>query len=54
MMLLFNNIQQLLPKNDLGKYSTTLEKGIDWNRIRLPNRDPDECKQHALKIMKQV
>ncbi|UXI23310.1 myostatin [Sarcoptes scabiei] len=54
MMLLFNNIQQLLPKNDLGKYSTTLEKGIDWNRIRLPNRDPDECKQHALKIMKQL
>lgn len=54
MKTLLINIQKCLPKNDQYKYSTTLEKSINWEQVKFDNRDSKECKECALSIMKRV
>ncbi|XP_027194350.2 nucleolar transcription factor 1-A-like [Dermatophagoides pteronyssinus] len=51
---LLENIKKCLPQNDQTKYSTTLEKTIDWNQIKFGNHDANECKECAVNIMNRL
>nr|XP_046909525.1 nucleolar transcription factor 1-B-like [Dermatophagoides farinae] len=48
---LLENIKKCLPQNDLTKYSTTLEKTINWDQIKFKHFDANECKECAVNII---
>ncbi|XP_046909525.2 nucleolar transcription factor 1 [Dermatophagoides farinae] len=48
---LLENIKKCLPQNDLTKYSTTLEKTINWDQVKFKHFDANECKECAVNII---
>lgn len=50
---LINNVAKCLPKNDFGKYKTSIEK-LDWEKIKFGNYTADECKEKWNQITLKV
>lgn len=50
---LINNLAKCLPKNDVSKYSTLVEK-LDWEKVRFGRYTAQECKDKWFQVMARV
>jgi len=50
---LINNLAKCLPKNDVAKFSTLVEK-LDWEKVRFSNYSAQECKDKWFQVMSRV
>lgn len=50
---LINNLAKCLPKNDVAKFSTLVEK-LDWEKVRFSNYSAQECKDKWFQVMSRL
>jgi len=50
---LINNLAKCLPKNDVAKFSTLVEK-LDWEKVRFGGYSAQECKDKWFQVMSRL